>query len=373
LKIIFQAIGVLVHYNFALPHYLTRMEGIEEIRLLIGLFPIFMGGYYYLHRPPKKLRATIYKSGVDFIDKQCLSGLLGVRRLNHVVQKPHKYDVIHLNSPEHLVSFEKLKIPKLFVLHGSPDNINTQGCKALEELYSKVDAFVAVSFHAARMLRNKCDFEPTHVIHHGVDVELFNPLTYSKNQARRVLGLPEDKKIILWNARLSPEKKIETLLYAIPKVLKSYKNLMLVVKTRAVDKAYKMKVKKLVKKLNLDKHVLFDESWTPLTKLPPYYRAVDVYVNTSTSEAFGSLTMLEAMACGVPTIANKASSNPEAVGDGGLLYNYNDPLDLAEKIVELLNNEKLMRTMSRKAVNRVVKELQLRNTAMTYLRVYANL
>jgi glycosyltransferase involved in cell wall biosynthesis len=223
------------------------------------------------------------------------------------------------------------------------------------------------------MLRNKCDFEPTHVIHHGVDLELFNPLTYSKKQARRLLGLPEDKKIILWNARLSPEKKIETLLYAIPKVLKSYKNLMVLVKTRAVDKAYKMKVKKLVKKLNLDKHVLFEESWTPLTKLSQYYRAADVYVNTSTSEAFGSLTMLEAMACGVPTIANNASSNPEALGDGGLLYDRNNAVDLAEKLLKVLTDEKYAELIGYKAFKRVLDELALHNIARKYLSVYSSL
>jgi glycosyltransferase involved in cell wall biosynthesis len=79
------------------------------------------------------------------------------------------------------------------------------------------------------------------------------------------------------------------------------------------------------------------------------------------------------MACGVPTIANNASSNPEAIGDGGLLYDYNDSLDLAEKIVELLSDEKLMRIMSKKAANRVAKELQLRNIAINYLNIYTNL
>jgi len=326
-----------------------------------------------MYRPPRRLRATMYRSGIDSIDKQLLSSLLEVSRLKHVVRESHEYSVIHINSTKYLVYFEKMKIPKLFVFHGSPDNIDTQDCKTLEEVYSKVDAFITASFHAANTLHDKCGFKPTHVIHHGVDVELFNPLTYSKNHARRLLGLSPYEKIILWNARLSPEKKIETLMYALPHVIKWYKNLLVLVKTRAVNRVYKIKVKKLVKKLNLDKNVLFEESWTPLTKLSLYYRAADVYVNTSTSEAFGSMAMLEAMACGVPTIANKASSNPEAIKDGGLLYNYNDPLDLAEKIVELLNDEKLMRTMSRKAVNRVVKELQLRNIAMDYLRVYANL
>jgi glycosyltransferase involved in cell wall biosynthesis len=106
-----------------------------------------------------------------------------------------------------------------------------------------------VSFHATRVLRERCGFEPTHVIRHGVDVELFNPLTYSKNQAKRLLGLPLDKKIILWNARLSPEKKIETLLYALPYVIREVRDVLAVIKTHAVVKDYEVKVKEIINRL----------------------------------------------------------------------------------------------------------------------------
>jgi glycosyltransferase involved in cell wall biosynthesis len=48
------------------------------------------------------------------------------------------------------------------------------------------------------------------------------------------------------------------------------------------------------------------------------YQAADLYVTPSCYEGFG-LTPLEAMACGVPTIAANRTSFPEVVGDGGLL------------------------------------------------------
>jgi glycosyltransferase involved in cell wall biosynthesis len=48
------------------------------------------------------------------------------------------------------------------------------------------------------------------------------------------------------------------------------------------------------------------------------YQGADLYVTPSCYEGFG-LTALEAMACGVPTIAANRTSFPEVVGDGGLL------------------------------------------------------
>jgi len=374
LKLLFQTIGVLVHYNFALPYYMIRVEEIEEVDLLTGLFTIIMGGQYYIARSSrKKLRTILYRSGVDFLDRLNFSNIFKNSVLKHVDQEYRKYDIIHLNTTEHFNIFAKLKVPKLFVLHGSPDYMDKHGCTALEEVYTKLDAFVTVSFHAARVLRDRCGFAPTHVIHHGIDVELFNPLAYPKNQAKRLLGLPLDKKIILWNARLSPEKKIETLLYALPYMVKEVKDVLAVIKTRAVVKNYEIKIKKIIDRLNLGRYIIFDKGWTPLNNMPMYYGAADVYVNTSTTEAFGSLTMLEAMACGVPTIANNASSNPEALEDGGLLYDRNNAADLAEKILKVLTDEKYAKLLGYKAFKRVINELTLHDIAQKYLSLYSSL
>jgi len=374
LRILFETIGILVHYNFALPHYLIRMKGIEEVNLLTGLFPIIMGGHYYISKSLKrKLRVTLYRSGVDLIDKLVSVTYFKNNALMNVIQNQYNYSIIHLNTTEYLNVFAKLKIPKLLVLHGSPDYVGERGCRALENVYAKIDAFVTVSFHASRVLRERCGFVPTHVIHHGVDVELFNPLTYSKNQAKRSLGLPLDKKIILWNARLSPEKKIETLLYALPYVIREVRDVLAVIKTRAVVKDYEVKVKRIIDRLNLSRYVVIDKSWSPLNDMPMYYRAADVYVNTSTTEAFGSLAMLEAMACGIPTIANNASSNPEALGDGGLLYDRNSSTDLADKILKVLIDEKHAKLLGYKAFKRVLNELTLHNIAQKYLSLYFSL
>jgi glycosyltransferase involved in cell wall biosynthesis len=373
MKILFQAIGVLVHYNFALPHYLTRMKEVEKVYLLTGIFPITMGGHYYIAKSIGKLKIILYKSDIGRIDEHGPINTFKNYILKHVVMKYQDYNVIQLNTTESFDVFTRMKASKLFVLHGSPDNVNERDCRALENVYAKVDAFVVVSFHAAQMLCNRCGFEPTHVIHHGVDMELFNPLAYSKVLARKLLGLPLDKKIILWNARLSPEKKIETILYALPYVIREFRDVLVVVKTRAVVKDYEVKVKRIIDRLNLSRYVVFDKSWTPLNNMPMYYRAADVYVNTSTTEAFGSLTMLEAMACGVPTIANNASSNPEALGDGGLLYDRNSSTDLAEKILKVLIDEKHAKLLGYKAFKRVLNELTLHNIAQKYLSLYFSL
>lgn len=372
MKVLFESIGVLVHYNFSLPYYLTKTSEIDSIALSTGLFPISVGGYYYISRAWKKIKVYLSRTGVGFIDELNYVKPIRERLIRRITAKQH-YDVVHLNSKEDLSQLSGVKIPKLFVLHGSPDYADKQTCKMLRGVYSEVDAFVAVSRHAAYMLREKCGFEPTHVIHHGVDVELFNPLSYAKDHARAILGLPQDKKVILWNARLSPEKRLETLIYALSKVVKEFKDVVVIVKTRAVVKDYEAKIRSIIRKLNLGANVIFDKGWTPLVKMPMYYRASDLYINTSVTEAFGSLTMLEAMACGIPTIANNASSNPEALGNGGLLYDKDDSSDLAEKTLKILTDERLSMLLSYKASRRVLEELTLQKISEKYVKLYNSL
>ena len=90
----------------------------------------------------------------------------------------------------------------------------------------------------------------------------------------------------------------------------------------------------------------------PREKLPVIYNAFDVYcfLSMSGEETFG-LTVLEAMACGVPPVVPNFDGVPSVVGDAGLiadaenfdqdiatLVSYPCPMDFSEKINLLVSN-----------------------------------
>ena len=106
----------------------------------------------------------------------------------------------------------------------------------------------------------------------------------------------------------------------------------------------------------------------PREKLPLIYNAFDVYCFPSMSgeETFG-LTVLEAMACGVPPVVPNFDGVPSVIGDTGLvadadnfdqdiatLVSYPCPIDFSDKINRLLNNTELWQTLSEKARKRAV-------------------
>ena len=69
--------------------------------------------------------------------------------------------------------------------------------------------------------------------------------------------------------------------------------------------------------LGLGDTVLFP-GFVPADELPWWYRAAELFVYPSLFEGFG-LPVLEAMACGTPTITSTASSLPEVAGSAALL------------------------------------------------------
>jgi len=83
------------------------------------------------------------------------------------------------------------------------------------------------------------------------------------------------------------------------------------------------------------------------------YNSAEMLVHPSLHEGF-SFTILEAMACGLPIVCSKTTSNPESAGEAAIYYdNPNDPEELANSILTLQQSSALRSSLSRKAKKQV--------------------
>ena len=74
------------------------------------------------------------------------------------------------------------------------------------------------------------------------------------------------------------------------------------------------------------------------TDLPYIYNRAFAFLYTSLRESFG-IPLLEAMACGTPVITSNTSSMPEIAGNDAILINPESSDEIAEKMLQLENNE----------------------------------
>lgn len=120
-------------------------------------------------------------------------------------------------------------------------------------------------------------------------------------------------------------------------------------------------------------HGLADRISLPgfIVDMNTFYRNIDVYINTSLHEGI-PMSVLEAMAHGLPVIAPKVGGIEEIITDGveGYLIESRDPAAFAEKCVLLATNKDLYAEMSLAARKRVQNDFSVEQMARKYQELY---
>ena len=88
--------------------------------------------------------------------------------------------------------------------------------------------------------------------------------------------------------------------------------------------------------------------WLPFEQVPIEMRAADLFVLPSVVEGM-PLVLLQAMACGLPTVATEVPGSVDLVHPerNGLLVPHKDPMALAQALTTLLTNESLCYEMGK--------------------------
>lgn len=105
--------------------------------------------------------------------------------------------------------------------------------------------------------------------------------------------------------------------------------------------------------------------------LPLLMNAASLLVFPSLYEGFG-IPPLEAMACGVPVVASRASSIPEVVGDAALLFDPYNVEEMTASICEVLTDKELRDDLVRRGFERA-KVFSWRKAAQETLAVYSEM
>jgi glycosyltransferase involved in cell wall biosynthesis len=203
-----------------------------------------------------------------------------------------------------------------------------------------------------------------HYFPHPVNTELFNPETNGE-EVRAKYGITKDQCLVLFGPHLEPVYIPDQFIEAASIILKKKPNVMFVLVGGGPQE---VELRALVKKLKLDKFVIFVSS-VPHEKMPEYFAACDVACNPCILGQ-GILTF-EALACGKPVVGASAKTQIRIRDKvDGLLFEPGDVEDLASKIVWLLDHPEKRREMGMLGRSRVVKQNSLEAQVQDHVRIY---
>jgi glycosyltransferase involved in cell wall biosynthesis len=275
--------------------------------------------------------------------------------------KELKLDIIHVHQPfslgrEGLHYAKKLDIPIVFTYHAKYEDYVHYVPLLPESLLAELVKREAVNF------ANDCDLtiapslgiqkiivergvkkENTKVLATGINWKKFQK--GNRQKIRKKYSIKSDELLFLNVGRINEEKNVVFLLKAFIKVaLKNPK-----VKMMFVGEGFlKKDLIEMAKKKGIKNRIIFP-GFVPYEEVKHFWQAADFYLQASESETQG-ITILEAMATGLPIVAVKATGTEDFIVDdvNGFLTK-TQLKEFVEKIEFLIKNKKKRRKLSQQA------------------------
>lgn len=215
-----------------------------------------------------------------------------------------------------------------------------------------------------------------HIIQFGIDTKHFAPGSCTP-ETKETLRIPDRYRAVISMRNFDPIYDIETVIKAIPAVLKQCPQTVFLIGGRGPQKEY---LASLVSEMHVEDAVRF-LGFIPNMDLPDYLRCTAVYVSTSLSDAGIASSTAEAMACGIPVVVTDSGENALWIRDGedGFIIPVKNAEILAEKIILLLQNDTLRDRLSNRARSIIMerddywKEMQKMNELYAALSINRSL
>jgi glycosyltransferase involved in cell wall biosynthesis len=275
---------------------------------------------------------------------------------NDLVSLQHEYGIYGGAAGRYILALlRRLKMPIVTTLHTVLREPDANQRIVLEEIAQLSDRLVVMSELAARLLqevyavsRGKID-----VIPHGVpDLPFIDP-NYFKDR----FGT-EGKSVLLTFGLLSPNKGIENVIRALPKILATHPDVVYIVSgvthphlRRQEGERYRNSLQALAEELKVSDHLILNNRFVSAEELVEHVGAADVYITPYRQEAqVVSGTLAIALGAGKAIISTPYWHAKELLAEErGVLVPFDQPDAIAEAVLALLGNDAERHAMRKRA------------------------
>ena len=293
-----------------------------------------------------------------------------------VLHTPYLYTpLVRKSKIKHVVTIHDV-IPKIFTQYRN-GYIRNRYFSFLEKRLKNVDQIITVSNNSRDDIIKYLNIETSKVsvIYESVNPVFLNTPDSSACQiVKEKYKLPDD--FIFYVGGFDYRKNVSSLIQAysyLKKNDKIDKKLIIAGEFSPTQKQLKLNlvedIPQIIKELNLENEVKM-VGYIPQKEIPIFYKLSEICVYPSLYEGFG-LPILEAMYCSTPILTSKVSSIPELINRDDLLFNPKDVKEISEKMLWLLSDKSLRKSISEWIINRAKKftwEEASQKTYSTYIK-----
>ncbi len=292
--------------------------------------------YYYTHREEYHHYFIEY-----FLDQS----------IKHI--RKQNYDCIILeNRPSYSLKLKSITNAKfVYHLHNEKLTLETPSYLDIYKAASRiicVSDFITNSVKAINPHDSKCI-----TVYNGIDLTAFSKRLV--NISRKEIGLDNHDFVMIYSGRINPEKGIKELTEAMSR-LTNYPQIKLLIIGSSFygdateDDDFTKELRNNTVKIQ---NRIYFTGYIPYNDVPAYLKLADIAVVPSMwEEAFG-LTVLEAMAAGLPLITTRSGGIPEICENVAYIIEREDIVNnLTKAIIHLYSHPKICAHMSELSVNR---------------------
>ncbi len=314
-------------------------------------------------------------------EKDYIDAALRLNQLDKVqlVNIQHEFGIFGGEYGSNLLLFlERIQKPVVVTFHTVLPTPNEKMRNVVRNIAKYAKGIIVMTHYSKELLERDygLNSHQIQVIPHGIHNVSYKTSEYAKSVLRF-----SGKLILTTFGLLNPGKGIEYVIEALPPVVEKFPNVLFLVAgvTHPVvleqeGEKYRNFLIKKVYELNLNKHVLFFNTYFDLNKLLRILEATDLYISpTLDPNQTVSGTLSYALGSGRPVISTAFAQAKEDITDEvGRLIDFKNPQAFTDAIIKLLNDAPLRFEMSRNAYFRTRKMIW-ENVTLSYLRYFSKL
>ena len=266
--------------------------------------------------------------------------------------KKKEYDVIIVeNRPGFVLKFGG-SIDGKCILHLHNDFLNTE-TKLAEAIYCSYDSVISVSNYITNRVKAICpESNNCKTVHNAIDVTHFLEATPLE---RKAIGLDKNDFVIVYSGRLKKEKGILELVQAM-KQIHGIPNLRLLVigaSFYGANQTPSRFVSDLVEAVRQVRDKVVFTGFVNYAEIPSYLKCADLAVVPSMWEEPFGLTVVEAMAAGLPLITTRSGGIPEICEGVATIVERDGIVNhLKDAIIDLYQHPEKRKAMSEASLER---------------------